>query len=218
MKNISNIYKYLSEYAKAEYSKKDIDWAISKLSEEEKLILTKRYGEDLTNPKEDQELSGKETIEFFLVVNHLRTLLKEKESRRQTTKLKKEKQKESKNEAENSIATVTSPVDIGESQIPAITKEEYINILEIFNSKEFIQLIKEKSLKENMILSLKLGYIDGKYFSTEAIASFLDMEKQDVVDICKNSLIEFKDRLNEMIDSEITLEKKQGAQYKLEKK
>lgn len=42
------------------------------------------------------------------------------------------------------------------------------------------------SLKEVMIASLKLGYIDGKCFSTSAISEFLGIEQQEVIDTKKS--------------------------------
>lgn len=78
--------------------------------------------------------------------------------------------------------------------------EDYIKILEIFNNSEFIEMTKNKSLIECLILTLKLGYIDGKYFSSTAIANFLDIEVEFVNKITKNTMLEYKEKLNQMID------------------
>lgn len=84
--------------------------------------------------------------------------------------------------------------------------DNYMNILEIFNNPTFIEMTKSFSIKESVILSLKLGYVDQKYFSTETIAAFLGMEDKEVIDITKKGLMSFKTKLNEMIDEVIEKE------------
>lgn len=86
-----------------------------------------------------------------------------------------------------------------ESNNNTISEEEYIKILEIFNNREFIEMTKSKPMLDCVILSLKFGYIDGKYFSTSAIANFLGMTEKEVSEIIKNGLISYKEKINEII-------------------
>lgn len=60
-------------------------------------------------------------------------------------------------------------------------------------------------VKESVIISLKLGYIDGKYFSTDSIAEFLGIEKQEVVDTMKMILLLYKENVNHFIDDAIDI-------------
>ena len=46
MKKIKTIYEYFSEY-----TKEDIDAVLAMLTEEEKELITLRYGDDLENPQ-----------------------------------------------------------------------------------------------------------------------------------------------------------------------
>ena len=48
-------------------------------------------------------------------------------------------------------------------------------------------MLKTLSIKETIIISLKLGYVDDKYFSTESIAQFLGIDNQEVIETTKKS-------------------------------
>lgn len=45
-------------------------------------------------------------------------------------------------------------------------KENYIKILELLRTPSFTEMINMCSPKETIIASLKLGYLDGKFFLT----------------------------------------------------
>jgi RNA polymerase primary sigma factor len=100
-----------------------------------------------------------------------------------------------------SLEKIKDYCDIKSSE--EFSKDDYIKILGIFNTPEFIKMTKNKPLLECLILSLKLGYIDGKYFSTATIANFLDMDISAVDSIIKNALIDYKKVLSQMIDDAI---------------
>lgn len=68
-------------------------------------------------------------------------------------------------------------------------------------------MTKNKPINECVILALKLGYIDGKYFSLSSIANFLGIDKSEVDGVIRKNLLEYKVALNAMIDSAITDEK-----------
>ena len=57
----------------------------------------------------------------------------------------------------------------------------------------------------SMIASLKLGYIDGKCFSTSEISEFLGIEAQEVIDITRTVLLAYKERINQIIDGAIQI-------------
>lgn len=52
---------------------------------------------------------------------------------------------------------------------------------------------------------LKLGYIDGKYFSTDKIAEFLGIDTQEVIDTTKKALLLYKENINQFIDNTIQI-------------
>ena len=69
--------------------------------------------------------------------------------------------------------------------------------------------------KEAIIISLKLGYVDGKYFSTEAIAKFLEIEEEEVRETIKKILLIYKENINELLDNIITMATQKDNKNKL---
>ena len=62
--------------------------------------------------------------------------------------------------------------------VRAITKDDYHEILKLLRTTSFTKMTNMYSPKETMIEPLKLGYIDGKCFSTSSISEFLGIEAQ----------------------------------------
>lgn len=85
-----------------------------------------------------------------------------------------------------------------------MTKEDYIKILELIRTPTFTQMMSVLSVKESVIISLKLGYIDRKYFSTESIARFLGLEEAEVIEATKKILLLYKETISNFIDQTIT--------------
>ena len=85
-----------------------------------------------------------------------------------------------------------------------ITKDNYINLLELLKSPTFETMTKNLSTKEAVVISLAFGHVDGKYFDTEAISNFLQIDQIEVINIVKNTLINYKEGLNNLFDKAIT--------------
>lgn len=83
-----------------------------------------------------------------------------------------------------------------------IRKEDYIKLLELLKSPNFSQLMLELSPAEAIIVSLKLGYLDGNCFSTETIANFLNIEPETIIETTKRFLLAYKSNINQSIDSD----------------
>ena len=64
-------------------------------------------------------------------------------------------------------------------------------------------MINKLSVKEAIIISLKLSYVDNKYFSTESIANFLGIEEDEVIETTKKILLLYKESINGFIDTAI---------------
>ena len=88
--------------------------------------------------------------------------------------------------------------------IEVMTEDDYLKILELLKTPSFTNMMNVYSPKEAMIVSLKLGYIDGKFFSNSTISEFLGIEEQEIIDITKKILLASKERLNHIIDEIIT--------------
>lgn len=82
-----------------------------------------------------------------------------------------------------------------------ITKEDYRKLLELLSLPAFKNAMSGLNTKEVVIISLKLGYADNKFFSTDAIANFLNIEKSEVIEITKKVLLIYKDIINTYLDN-----------------
>ena len=179
-KKLRNIYEYFNEY-----SEQEIDEMISKLSEEDKQILRLRYGEDLKNPNCQPKINHKVYSKFYsnLVPKMKRNLKQQKEEKEMGKKLniKTEKDQPLKHDV----------------------KDDYIKILEVIRTCAFEQMLKFLTPKEATIVCLRLGFVDGKYFSKETIAKFLDIETEEVDMATVKVLQVYKENITEYIDRAI---------------
>lgn len=83
----------------------------------------------------------------------------------------------------------------------SLTKIDCLKMLELLRTPTFIQMMGVLTVKESIIISLKLGYVDGKYFSTESIAQFLGIEEIEVIETTKKVLLLYKENINNFLDS-----------------
>lgn len=81
-----------------------------------------------------------------------------------------------------------------------------------------MQMMSALTVKEAVIISLRLGYVDGKYFSTESIANFLGIEEEEVKDAVKKVLLIYKENINSFLDSLIQTASEEPLSRKLENK
>lgn len=186
-RKLRTIYEIFSSY-----DKDRIDKVIESLSLKEKELIRLRYSDDLDKPVKNAEFDAKHKYDFYSrLIPKIKRMLANYVS------------DNSKNiELENLDQADTAVKQIKEDK-KEITKEEYINILSVFNNPRFINLSKTFGIKESFVLALKLGFIDGKYFSTDAIANFLDINSLEVIQITKEGLNCFKNEFNKMVDEAI---------------
>lgn len=224
-RNLSNIYTYFSDY-----SKQDIDQMLTKLPNKDLELLHKRYGENLSKPVL-QTLEPKEFARLSITVfKHMEKILAgvplSKKKRKnpvidisttitpsQTTKEKYvsqtdivsiEEKTKSKAEIEKSENQTTNLIMNQECEF---TEEDCFNVLEVFQHPIFKNIVKEKmSLDELVIFSLKVGYCQGKYFSTSSIANFFGMDPNKVVEIRNQGLELCKEEFNKIVDQAIEKE------------
>lgn len=219
-RELQTIYEYFKDY-----TKEQVDAMLEKLTEEERTLIRLRYGEDLNNPTSGK-LSKEETNKFYgSLIPKMKRILsnpnKERKPRNKRTIKKnpitKIQTPEIPNLESKILVEETSPVsgelikhpeveEIHETvNVENITKDDYIKILELLRTPSFTKMMSVYSPKESMIASLKLGYIDGKCFSTSAISEFLGIETQEVIDTTRKVLLAYKERINEIIDGAIQI-------------
>lgn len=194
-KSKDNLYEYFSDYSKPEVSK-----VISRLDEDELELLHKRYGDNLLEPvKNDIDADEKKVI-ISNIIPRIQRMLEGKKIRR-----RKNNQKPQSTIVEEKTEETVQPQN-------SLNKEDYKQILGIFHNPEFLEMTKKKPLDECLIMSLKLGYFQEKCFSTDAIADFLDVDKEYVINVTKQGLTSYKEKLNQMIDEAIIKETSDNKQ------
>lgn len=198
-KSRNNIYNYFDEYRKEELKK-----VIEALGDKELAILHRKYGEDFANPVIGTlSCSDKKYLDNAIFPKIKRML--------ESNKNKKESEQTKRCEEENlplSMETMdfdkeTTVINETRTESELANMDEYIKAVEIFNIDTLKEITKTKSMKEIVVLSLALGYVDDKYFFANSIANFLGMEQTEVDSIIKDGVAEYKVRLNEIIDQSL---------------
>ncbi len=199
-KEDDNMVKTIYEYFK-NYSKEEVDKVLSTLSEESLELIRIRYGDDLTVPV-NNKLTEEQRKKFYgSVMAQIKRLLENPDIKRRKVQKKEieEKKIESTSIVEN-VQTKNNLVETNEEHTSKITKDDYINMIKLFKTSNFKQMISNLGSKESIIISLRMGYIDGKYFSVDAIAEFLDIERDEVSKIIKEVLLNYKESVIKSID------------------
>ncbi len=224
-KSLDNLYDYFDEY-----SEDLIDQVIAQLDDRSKSILVMKYGEDLKKPILNKKFAQETKKEFYnKVIPDMKRILKRLEKEKSVSHSDDIKDVDisttdsesiGNDDVENSVAEkypdlYTECSMNSEVQMIPNTKdvskdesnnENYIRTLEIFGSEEFRNMTLQKPINVCVILALKLGYVDGKYFSSSSIANFLGVDVSEVDAIVKKTLVEYKEVLNGMIDKAIETE------------
>ena len=201
-----SIYEYLKSYTKEE-----IDMAVSKLEDEEKAIIMARYGINLDNPV-PAALNKEHRDKFYgKIIPKIRRIISTSKEN-PIIDNKDNKVEDIPKPLQTSIESeVIEPLKVTQD-LPKENKPNYIirddngRIHELLKTQPFFQKLNNLTAKELVIISLKLGYIDGKCFSTESIANFLDIEEKEVIEITRKVLLQYKDIVNNMLDSFIEKE------------
>ncbi|MBE6155923.1 MAG: sigma-70 family RNA polymerase sigma factor [Firmicutes bacterium] len=204
-KEIKSIYEYFSEY-----SKEQIDAMLTKLSEEERILIAVRYGTDLTNPNPTQSLTDEQTKMFYgSLIPKMKRLLSNPDYKAKPRK-KAKNASENKENSTVSIETTNLVLETEEKtktevieKTSGVSKSDCLKLLEILKTPTFGELMSNLSAKEAVIIALKLGYVDEKYFSSKAIAQFLNIDEADVVETTRNFLLLYKDNITKLIDQAI---------------
>lgn len=197
-KKVQSIYEYFGDY-----TREQVKEMLSLLSEEDKLLIYLRYGEDLDNPT-GKNLTKKEYDKFYgSLVPKMKRILKKITS----SKIKKEQAND--NDAieikglEEQVTEAESKPNMKEEPHFNLSKDDSMKMLELLRTPTFMEMMSVLSVKEAIIISLKLGYVDGKYFTTESIARFLDIEEMEVIETTKKILLLYKENINNFLDSMI---------------
>lgn len=213
MKTPRNIYDIFREQG---YSEQELTRAINSLSENEVEMLKSIYGTDFTKIPTVTLSKEEKTKLYSVIFTKIRRKIK-RDRNSQTVTQDVENKAEVVNDSEEAIedtknVTIFDQTDVQE-EVPVIVpiKEVEVSTTPTVNSGygKFLELLKTPTFsdmlsiltpKEAVIIMLKLGYIDNKYFSTDRIAEFLEIEPSEVSETTKKVILLLKERINDYID------------------
>ena len=182
MRRFKTIYEYFSEYTKIE-----VNEMIKKLSDDERELLRLRYS--------DSEYYSASTMDYEQKAKFYGSLVPK--MRRLLARARDDKDKIEDREM----------IENGQDKIEnqSICKSDYVSMLEMLKTPTFNQMLSILSVKEAIIVSLRFGCVDGKYFDTKTIASFLDISEDEVRDTTMKALLLYKENINNFIDKAINI-------------
>lgn len=213
MKTPRNIYDIFREQG---YSEQELTRAINSLPENEVEMLKSIYGADFTKIPTVTLSKEEKTKLYSVIFTKIRRKIK-KDRNSQTVTQDVENKAEVVNNSEETIedtknVTIFDQTDVQE-EVPVIVpikevevsttptvNSEYGKFLELLKTPTFSDMLSILTPKEAVIIMLKLGYIDNKYFSTDRIAEFLEIEPSEVSEITKKVILLLKERINDYID------------------
>lgn len=149
-KEDDNMVKTIYEYFK-NYSKEEVDKVLSTLSEESLELIRIRYGDDLTVPV-NNKLTEEQRKKFYgSVMAQIKRLLENPDIKRRKVQKNEieEKKIESTSIVEN-VQTKNNLVETNEEHTSKITKYDYINMIKLFKTSNFKQMISNLGSKESI--------------------------------------------------------------------
>ena len=83
------------------------------------------------------------------------------------------------------------------------TKNQFYSksVCELIKTKQFGELLKNMSIQEAIILSLKLGYVNNKVYNNEEIARFLNLDKKWIDETVKKCIFIYQDQTKNLIEN-----------------
>lgn len=174
---LKSIYEYFDDF-----SREDVDSVLDDLNEFDKKLVFLRYGEDLDNPVSTTLFGEEETKKFYgALVPRMRKKL---------YALQEEAKPNNKN-------NIKQDVFLTESLVTELNRDEYTKLIQILKKPDVIGVMTGLSMKEKIIVSLRLGYVDGKHFSVDAISEFLGLSNHDIL----KTSVEFMTKHSDKVDS-----------------
>lgn len=216
-RKLQTIYEYFNNY-----TREQVDEMLSKLPEKEKELITLRYGNDLDNPITSEEWDKEKKTQYYGSLlpkmtkllanpNYVFTSRKIKNNTKintlqETSSIKEEQSKiisQNQSDFNNNIENISKSITKENDEKSALVKEDYIRIIELLKTSNFGQMLNFLTPKEAIIVCLRLGYVDDKYFSSNSIAEFLGIELDEVIESTQKALLLYKNSINEFIDKAV---------------
>ena len=200
---LKTIYELLDSY-----SREQVDTMLENLSDEDKSLIVARYGNDLDNPL-STKLTKEESIEFYnVLVPRMRKLLAKSNRKIESKTMSSEEVEILSNNQEFNIPVLTEEIpedDLSSVNTKIMTRDDCIKTLQLIPG--ILKTMDICSSREiglvSLVMSLKLGCIEGKCFSNSDISEILGIESQEVIDITKRALLACKREISQFVDSTI---------------
>lgn len=222
------------------YSKEEVDFVLSGLPDAEKELIRLKYGDDLANPSASKLTKEENHKFYSNLIPRIKTKLKQARKAKLTKTaptmnemfaMLNDKQKDVSTTSEaaeiieelvvapvvetpqNDVASNGNEFAIQEAEtesVKKITKEDFVKISALLNLPVFINLLDTLTPKEAIVAVFSFGYIDGKYFSIEAIANFLGVSKEEVVEIIQKVVQIYKENVTQSVDKVLKITNKKS--------
>ena len=200
---LKTIYELLDSY-----SREQVDTMLENLSDEDKSLIVARYGNDLDNPL-STKLTKEESIEFYnVLVPRMRKLLAKSNRKIESKTMSSEEVEILSNNQEFNIPVLTEEIpedDLSSVNTKIMTRDDCIKTLQLIPG--ILKTMDICSSREiglvSLVMSLKLGCIEGKCFSNSDISEILGIESQEVIYITKRALLACKREISQFVDSTI---------------
>jgi hypothetical protein len=188
------------------YTKSEVMEFIPMLTENQLEIVKKKNGGNLDTPVYTRIETGKEN--YRAALKKIERYLEQKHAKRETQQDVKFEITDDieiqASEPKEEVITEQLTVQEKHQSTQELTKDEYIKILELLKTPTFGELMTQLDPKSAVVISLRLGYVDNKYYSTSSIAEFLGIEESEVRTITTQTLTLYKNNINNFIDKAIS--------------
>lgn len=183
---LKSIYQYFEDF-----SREDVDSVLDGLSSFEKNLVFLRYGDDLDKPISSTLFGEEECKKFYgALLPKMRKKLYALQDTSALEILKKDKH---------------SDVFRTDNPIRELTMSDYAKLIELLKNPDISKTMENLSVNERVIVSLRLGYVDGKHFSVGAISEFLGISNYDIIKMSNDILTNHADSIDGILNKAIEI-------------
>ncbi len=182
---LKSIYQYFGDF-----SRKEIDFVLDNLNDADKRLVFLRYGNDLDNPSTNSSFFGEEECNKFYGA-----LIPKIRKRLNNLRLVNDDEE----------IMVIKDTFFNTSPVKVLEREDYQKMLSLLKRDDIVEVMDGLNTDEKIILSLRLGFVDGKHFTIKAISEFLGIPGCSVVSISHDALLRHNDKVSGILNKSLEL-------------
>lgn len=183
---LKSIYQYFGDF-----SRKEIDFVLDSLNEADRRLVFLRYGNDLDNPSTNSSFFGEEECKKFYGA-----LVPKIRKRLNNLRVK---------EVEEEVKLPSEDIFLSSSSVKTLERDDYTKLISLLKRDDIVEVMDGLNIDEKIILSLRLGFVDGKHFSVKAISEFLGIPGCSVASISKDAILNHSNKINKILDKAVEL-------------